>query len=79
MRDTCGGCEHLLLNDIPMDGKIFSCKKTTFVVPQSFEPVDNGWKFVFWRVPPACPLPDTKKSEEKAPMKNWITLIMERD
>lgn len=58
--------------------KVWFCMKTEYVIPHSSERLDDGeWKSVFWRVPTACPLPDSEvlKSEKQAPKKDWVELI----
>lgn len=72
-RLTCHGCPNLKHQEI-MRAQVAHCAVTGFVIPHHFK--SDPLEVTYWRVPMACPLPDTEvvKSEDKAPRQHWVTV-----
>ncbi len=70
LEKTCGNCKNVNFTDNGGWG-VFGCKSTGFVIPH--HAIFDDKKVTFWRVPTECPRTEgVKKSENKAPRKEWI-------
>jgi hypothetical protein len=71
METTCGNCKEVNF-DPNSRWAVAGCKLTDFVIPHYCEHTEK--RLTFWRVPEACPRPDSevKKSAKQAPKKQWV-------
>lgn len=74
IRQTCGGCPHLVKTPFMRNGFVIGCEKTNSVVPHSAGFVEGV--VTLFRVPLECPLPDTevRKSKSQAKEKFWVRI-----
>lgn len=68
-KNTCGGCPHLVIQDIWRGMYTASCGLTDgLIVPHEW----SGKIVTLWRVPDFCGNPDKTHSEKRAPESEWV-------